>query len=342
MSYTPNDNSNTPLYRRSLNHPTSSLEAADLIRVDRGQRGLLKISAIRDVDLLLATFGKQEEHLFANFIEAWKTLNFSNVHYTSIDKETRQSFMQAFYDEFLEYFNSDVHYLRIGAVYGLYCMYISQPPSLTALCSIRVNRDQWRIMFQFYIDGATSNDKEHANASFAFKQLLDQDAFIHVIQTKMKSPYYAELMEFKSSNQLLEEFHTMRKRRIAQDAISACRRDDAETRTTVPIDKLSTKYQKAKSAVRMTPQATLAAQDILLSITGVKESNPRLLHNALVKSSLSAEEDDFIHTLDNASRALWNARKRRLEGYFERPSNSRRKKKNNNEDEDEDNETNNT
>ena len=49
---------NTPLYRRSLNHPSSSLEAADLIRIDRGQNGLLKLPISRDVDLLLANFGE--------------------------------------------------------------------------------------------------------------------------------------------------------------------------------------------------------------------------------------------------------------------------------------------
>ena len=50
--------SNAPLYRRSLNHPSSALEAADLIRIGRGQNGLMKLPICRDVDLLLANFGE--------------------------------------------------------------------------------------------------------------------------------------------------------------------------------------------------------------------------------------------------------------------------------------------
>ncbi|KAI9489704.1 small nuclear RNA activating complex, subunit SNAP43-domain-containing protein [Zychaea mexicana] len=312
------------MFRRSIDHPVSSLEASDLIRIDRGQRGLLKLPVIRDVDLLMATFGAQETHLFSDFMEAWKSLNFNNVHFTSIDKETRPSFMQGFYDEFLEYILSDVQNARIGALYGLYCMYFSQP-SLPDPCNIRVTRDQWRIMFQFYIDGATTylDDKEHASASFAFKRLLENNAFVHVIQTKMETHSFFELEEMKTSYGLLEEFHTMRKRRIAQDAISACRRDDASRR----IDELLAKYQKAKSIACMTPQASIAAQDLLYFKTGVKETKSRLLHNVLAKSSISADENDFKKTLDNAAKAMWNSRKRRLEQYSERASAQSRKKK---------------
>ncbi|KAI7854438.1 small nuclear RNA activating complex, subunit SNAP43-domain-containing protein [Circinella umbellata] len=310
---------------RSLNHPSSALEAADLIRIGRGQNGLMKLPICRDVDLLLANFGEQKTHSFKDFLDAWKIHNFSIIHFSAIDKESRPAFMQAFYDQFLEYFNSDVHYLRIGAMYGLYCLYMSQP-SFTPPCPIRVTRDRWRIIFQFYIDGASSDDKEHASASFAFKKLLDRDAFVHVIQTNSESYNHFELVELKHANDLLEEFHTMRKRRIAQDAISACRRDDPSTRKTISINELSAKYQEAKNLVHMTPQATLAAQDLLHSMTGVKETNTKFLQNVLLKSSLSANESDFIKTLDNAERALWASRKRRIEQYMERPLNNKRGK----------------
>ena len=76
----------------------------------------------------------------------------------------------------------------------------------------------------------------------------------------------------------------------------------------------------------MTPQATLAAQDLLHSMTGVKETNTKFLQNVLLKSSLSANESDFIKTLDNAERALWASRKRRIEQYMERPLNNKRGK----------------
>ena len=61
--------------------------------------------------------------------------------------------------------------------------------------------DRWRIIFQFYIDGASSDDKEHASASFAFKKLLDRDAFVHVIQTNSESYNHFELVELKHANE---------------------------------------------------------------------------------------------------------------------------------------------
>ncbi|KAI8149469.1 hypothetical protein BJV82DRAFT_124358 [Fennellomyces sp. T-0311] len=154
--------------------------------------------------------------------------------------------MQGYYDEILEYFSSELQYIRIGAIYALYCVFTSQPPDGNQ-CSIRVARDRWQTMFQFYIAGATG-DKEHASATFAFKQLLDQDAFVHVIQTRLETSSFFEIEEMRSTRELLDEFDTMRRRRIAQDVISACRPDAGR------LSELLDKYQEAKRIACMTPQ----------------------------------------------------------------------------------------
>ncbi|KAI9318536.1 hypothetical protein BX666DRAFT_1876740 [Dichotomocladium elegans] len=240
-------------------HPGSLLDASDVVRIDRGQRGLFKFVIERDCENLLFAFVKQSSHDYEDFLHIWNEQKFYLIHFAGIMKEDRPEIMQELYNCF--------------------------------------------------IGGKPTSNKEHARATLAFHRLMKDSAFVFVAQTDVAAVNPFEIEELKPSTELLESIKSIKRKRIEQDAASVC----SKRFRLQNFNDLADAYQKAKSLVLEAPQALITAQKHHKSRTTVTEYNERFLRRALYGTTLAAKEADFQRVLDTASAALWKARQTRLE-----------------------------
>ncbi|KAI7880705.1 hypothetical protein K492DRAFT_207360 [Lichtheimia hyalospora FSU 10163] len=312
-------------------HPSSVLDAADVVRIDRSQRGLLRPTISHDIELLVTNFVARENHDYTDFQHTWKTLQFYLIHFGAIEEEDRPRYLQAFYNAGISYITSDQPSMKIAAIYTLYFIYYSQPACWKRF-GIRVDPTTWCQLHEFYIAGVSDHSShDHGRAALAFKQMMTDGAFIFVVETALKPVNPFEIKEMHSESELINTIKKWREWRTSNDAASATIQPNRASQ----FKDISDAYQRAKQLAITTTQAPLAAQNMLRRKTTVTERSRPTLQRILHNSSLGADESDFQKTLNNASRTLWKSRLKRLERKpivfnahnRQRPGTSQKKKK---------------
>ncbi|KAJ8655310.1 hypothetical protein O0I10_008999 [Lichtheimia ornata] len=290
-------------------HPSGVLDAADVVRIDRSQRGLLRPTISHDVELLVTNFVAHEHHDYTDFQRAWETLQFYLIHFGAIEEEDRPRYLQAFYDAGSSYIMSDQPAMKIAAIYTLYFIYYSQPTCWKRF-GIRVDPTTWCQLHDFYVAGlADTSTHNHGRAALAFKQMMNDDAFIFVVETSLKPVNPFEIKEMQSERELIQTIEKWRRWRTSNDAASAAIQPNQASQ----FKDVSDAYQRAKQLAIATTQAPIAAQHMLRRKTTVTERSRPTLQRILRNSSLGADENDFQQTLSNAARLLWKSRLKRLE-----------------------------
>ncbi|KAI8076861.1 small nuclear RNA activating complex, subunit SNAP43-domain-containing protein [Halteromyces radiatus] len=286
--------------KRPRKHPASSYDGTDLLQITR-ENWAIPIPLIRgDIELLIQTFMAQEQHTYQVFTTIWSQLEFDHIHFACLYKDSRETFMNHLYDAVFDYLDVNIDQTKMGVIYALYYLFITQPTPWP-IHGIRVDKDRWIHLFDFYIYCCRMESKEYAQAAMIFRRLKDDlHAFVFVADHRLDDLNVMEKKEKEASLKLIEEFHDLQQRRFKDDATATCFDE-----VTADIGSVVELYEKMKRRACITPQATLATQTWIKDTMNINETNREKLQNVMMKGVLASKDTMFYTTLQQAGRKMW-------------------------------------
>ncbi|ORY98684.1 small nuclear RNA activating complex, subunit SNAP43-domain-containing protein [Syncephalastrum racemosum] len=294
-------------------------QAGDYFRVHRRHRVLPRHAAEDDLSFLLTTFASYPRHDMKDFLEAWKALDFGQIHTVCTDSESRPKFMQAFYDAALAYLWSGSTVIRIGVFYALYFLYYSQPLTWPR-APIRVEPDTWKLLISTCADFAKSKDAFTVKAAAFLLRLRKDNGFVYTLQSQIETTNHLERMEMESVYTIRKRLQEFEKERLTLDPTSVAY---MEGKGRKKLRSTADAYEQAKRASCSGPQATRAMQDLLYNMTGTRETKPERLTGALMNTTLMADEAAFVNTLQRMEAEHWRERFREIHERMNRDKSGR-------------------
>ncbi|EPB85743.1 hypothetical protein HMPREF1544_07494 [Mucor circinelloides 1006PhL] len=283
--------------------PNTPLEASSLVRVSKTV-GLSRRAIEDDVEYLLYHFISHPTRTFHDFDRLWHELHFNHVHFACVKREFRANYMNAFYKSFLDYFSSEVTSMKSGVIFSLYFMYISQP-AIWGKNRIRVTRDIYRSLFEFYVESIDMDTD--VEAALIFDKLRELEAFLFVEEQEPDGYFTEEKIEFKKAIEMNQKLNDFKKTKMQNDPLKLCSNSLLDE-----YKQLAMEYQQAKRETFYTPQATLAMKKTLKETANIVETRPRLLRNFLLNSTLGQDETNIVHQVERTGQQLLNSKRRKL------------------------------
>ncbi|KAI8065788.1 hypothetical protein BC940DRAFT_303593 [Gongronella butleri] len=211
--------------------------------------------------------------------------------------------MSALFSATLHFFASNVETMKFGVIYALYFLFQSQPAGWPTEC-IRVTREQWTSLFDFYIACGQRGLREHALVAYVFKQLKDElGAFAFVMNEQVADASIFEIREKEPANTLIDEFHDFHASLLADDATTTCDNDVLRE-----LQALNREYERVKTQACATPAATRVTQQWLKQTLSVDETNLRQLQRVMLKSIFPPHQEAAFDAFPAAARRLWQDR----------------------------------
>ncbi|KAI8638069.1 hypothetical protein BD408DRAFT_423524 [Parasitella parasitica] len=212
--------------------------------------------------------------------------------------------MNAFYKSFLDYFPSNIVSLKIGVIFSLYFMYISQP-AIWGKNRIRVTKDIYHCLFEFYVQSIDTDT--NVEAALIFDKLKNTEAFLFVQEQDPDSHFTEEKIEFKKAIEMNHKLREFKRKKIDNDPIDVCSDGKLDDYTLLALE-----YQNAKRETFYTPQAASAMKRTLKEAANVVEARPKYLRNFLLNSTLGHDEMDIVNQVKRAGQQMLNSKRRKL------------------------------
>ncbi|CAO3617163.1 unnamed protein product [Cunninghamella echinulata] len=211
--------------------------------------------------------------------------------------------MNTLYQSLLDHFASNLDNMKFGVIYALYFLFCSQP-SIWETHHIRVTKDTWISLFDFYILCCEKDRKEYAQAAMIFKKLKDdKDAFVFVAKQKLETPNILEKKEKEECGSILAEYDELYKDKLRNDATSICYGSDS-----TQIGDLLKSYQYIKELTYSTSHATLATQQWLNENVRVVENNLDQLQKVMIRNVLIPNDQVLNDSIKETGRSMWEDR----------------------------------
>ncbi|KAL0142187.1 small nuclear RNA activating complex, subunit SNAP43-domain-containing protein [Mucor lusitanicus] len=273
--------------------PSTPLEASSLVRVSKTV-GISR-RAIED---------DHPTQTFHDFDRLWHELHFNHVHFACVKREFRANYMNAFYKSFLDYFPSSIPSMKSGVLFSLYFMYISQP-AIWGKNRIRVTRDIYRSLFDFYVESIDTDT--NIEAALIFDKLRESEAFLFVEEQDPDGRLIDEKVEFRKAIEMNQRLQDFKNTKMNNDPIKLCSSDSLNE-----YKQLALEYQQAKRETFYTPQATSAMKQAVKETANIVETRPRLLRNFLLNSTLGQDETNIVNQVKRTGQQLLNSKRRKL------------------------------
>ncbi|KAK4519188.1 H/ACA snoRNP pseudouridylase subunit [Mucor velutinosus] len=283
--------------------PSTPLEASSLVRVSKTV-GISRRAIEDDVEYLLYHFISHPTQTFHDFDRLWHELHFNHVHFACVKREFRANYMNAFYKSFLDYFPSTITPMKSGVLFSLYFMYISQP-AIWGKNRIRVTRDLYHNLFEFYVESIDTDT--NVEAALIFDKLRESEAFLFVEEQDPDGCFTEEKIEFRKAIEMNQRLEDFKKTKMNSDPIKLCSNDLLNE-----YKQLALEYQQAKRETFYTPQATSAMKQTLKETANIVETRPRLLRNFLLNSTLGQDETDIVQQVKRTGQQLLNSKRRKI------------------------------
>ncbi|XP_038045010.1 serine/arginine repetitive matrix protein 1-like [Patiria miniata] len=154
-----------------------------------------------DIECLLQQFLHTQNVRFQMFAEEWRKLNFTFIHYGIERAQERKEAMQEAYKIATEYLLPpyDLQH-RVGALYILYALYVTQP--YIPKFKIRISVDQWQKVVALM---DTLQSQGHLDTLYVFHKLTMSKAFMFTAIPK-KMIFHATYMDGKSDQNSTERW----------------------------------------------------------------------------------------------------------------------------------------
>ncbi|XP_022090796.1 serine/arginine repetitive matrix protein 1-like [Acanthaster planci] len=154
-----------------------------------------------DIEHLLEQFLLTQNVRFQMFAEEWRKLNFTFIHFGIEKGQEKKEAMQEAFRITTEYFLPpyDLQW-RVGALYILYALYMTQPH--VPKFKIRISLDQWKSVASL-VD--TLQSQGHLDTLYVFHKMTVSKAFMFTAMPK-KMIFHASYMEGKSDQNPTERW----------------------------------------------------------------------------------------------------------------------------------------
>ncbi|KAI8979523.1 small nuclear RNA activating complex, subunit SNAP43-domain-containing protein [Mycotypha africana] len=287
--------------------PSTSNTVANLVRVAKNV-GIDRQAIEDDVEYLLYHFISKPNQSFSDFDDLWNELHFNYVHFACLKREFRESYLNAFFTSFLDHFSSPLPSVKCAVLFSLYFLYISQP-SVWGKMKIRVTKDIYNALFQFYYESILK--EKHPEAALIFEKLRDMEAFCYVAEQEPETHHLKVTVEFEKSMNLKHQLRDFKRKLIENDPLHYCFDDSSRLKNEFLT--LANQYQKLKEELFCTPQATIATQHLVKQRLNVNEKRPKLLRKVLLNSDIAQNETEILKRITRTGQQMLNTKRRRLQ-----------------------------
>ena len=126
----------------------------------------------KDVNSLVFDFQRQQKHTFATFKQLWDTRQFVYIHLCCCSHDARELVMQEIFCHFLKWtiYRRDLP-LKLGGLFGLYCVYMTQPKRFTKY-RIQIPPRAWNILASFAETLQALDDDSAKDGRFMLSQMM--------------------------------------------------------------------------------------------------------------------------------------------------------------------------
>ncbi|KAH7059796.1 small nuclear RNA activating complex, subunit SNAP43-domain-containing protein [Linnemannia elongata] len=141
---------------------------------------LLTAALTKDIGGLIQAYKEKNSFEYPPFATLWKSRQFSLIHFTCNDPQSRDTFIDGLTEVLFRYYLSPRETMTVhaGAVYALYLLYFTQPTSFPKV-PIRLTIHAWHVLESIYKQAFVH---KATDLIYVIRKLRDSHAFVYVAQ----------------------------------------------------------------------------------------------------------------------------------------------------------------